>query len=169
MNLKIRKARPSESEIISSLALCSKAYWGYSAKFMDACREELTYSQEDIQNNYFFVAEIDKTNGDSHLDSLLIGFYALEVFSSTEIQLEALFIQPSYINQGYGKKLLEHAKVTASNLGSKVMKIQGDPNAKNFYLKVGGKLTGEIESTSIPDRYLPTFVIYLDEVDKLIL
>ncbi|VEP12806.1 conserved hypothetical protein [Hyella patelloides LEGE 07179] len=189
MNLKIRKAQPSESEILSSLALCSKAYWGYSSKFIDACREELTYSQEDIQNNYFFVAEIDGrkcqrsisrfhlsllsrpdgTNGDSHIDSLLIGFYALEVLSSTEIQLEALFIQPSYINQGYGRKLLEHAKVTASNLGSKVIKIQGDPNAKNFYLKVGGNLTGEIESTSIPGRYLPTFVIYLDEVDKLIL
>ena len=46
------------------------------------------------------------------------------------------------------------------------MIIQGDPNAKNFYLKVGGKLTGERESASIPDRYLPVFTIDLTENNR---
>ena len=51
-------------------------------------------------------------------------------------------------------------------LGSKVMIIQGDPNAQNFYLKVGGKLIGEKESASIPGRYLPVFIINLTKIDN---
>lgn len=155
--MKIRKAQPSESEILSNLALQSKAYWRYSQEFIAACKEELTYSPEDIKTNHFFVAEIDNS---------IIGFYALEVLSAKEMELEALFVEPSYINQGYGRKLIEHAKATAKNLGSKTIIIQGDPNAKNFYLKAGGKLTEKKESTSISSRYLPTFIICLDEFDN---
>ena len=157
LNFKIRKAQLSEAELLSNLALRSKAYWGYSAEFIDACRSELTYSQEELRNNHFFVAE---------MENLIIGFYALEVLSTTAIELLALFIDPAYINQGYGRKLIAHAKFIARKLDYKVIVIQGDPNAKNFYLKVGGKLTGERKSASIQERYLPTFVIELDEVDN---
>ena len=151
-NFKIRQARLSESELLSSLAWRSKAYWGYSAEFIRACRQELTYSPADIQNNYFFVAEIN---------NLVIGFFALEKLSANEIELEALFIDPAYINQGYGRKLIARAKLIAKELGYKTMIIQGDPNAKNFYLKVEAKLIGERESASIPGRYLPVFIINL--------
>ena len=152
MNFKIRPAQSSESELLSNLAIGSKAYWGYSPEFIDACRQELTYSAQDINNNLFFVAEVN---------NLIVGFFALEIVSTTEIELEALFIDPAYINRGYGRKLIAHAKIIARNLGSKVMIIQGDPNAQNFYLKAGGKLIGEKESTSIPGRYLPLFIIDL--------
>ena len=150
MNFKIRPAKLSEAELLSNLALRSKAYWGYSPEFIDACRQELTYSPQDIQKNHFFVAEID---------TLIIGFFALEIVSATEIELEALFVAPAYINRGYGRQLIDYAKLIARNLGSTVMIIQGDPNAKNFYLKVGGKLIGERESASIPGRDLPIFII----------
>lgn len=152
LNLKIRKAQVSESELLSNLASRSKAYWGYSQEFIFVCCQELTYSQQDIQNNHFYVAEINHK---------VIGFFALEILSDREIELVALFIDPPYINQGYGRKLIDKAKLVASELGSKVMVIQGDPNAKNFYLKVGGELIGEQESESLPSRYLPVFKIDL--------
>ena len=152
MSFLIREAQSSESELLSSLALRAKAYWNYSPKFILACRQELTYSQEDIQNNHFYVAEINNK---------IIGFFALKILSELEIELEALFIDPAYINQGYGRKLIDKAKLIARELGSKVMLIQGDPNAKNFYRKVGGKLVGEKESESIGGRYLPLFKIKL--------
>ena len=157
MNFKIRPAQSSESELLSNLAIGSKAYWGYSPEFIDACRQELTYSAQDINNNLFFVAEVD---------NLIVGFLALKIVSTTAIELEALFIDPAYINRGYGRKLIAHAKIIAHNLGSKAIIIQGDPNAKNFYLKVGGKLIGEKESTSIPGRYLPLFLIDLSQIDN---
>ncbi len=157
LNLTIRKAQLSESKLLSNLALSSKAYWGYSKEFIDACRQELTYSEKDLKNNHFFVAEID---------DFIVGFYGLEVLSASQIELLALFIAPCFINRGYGRKLIEHAKFTASKLGGKVIIIQGDPNAKNFYLKVGGKLIGKRESASISGRYLPVFIINLTEVNN---
>ena len=75
-----------ESEFLSNLALRSKAYWGYSQEFIDACRRELSYSEEDIQNNLFFVAEIDNS---------ILGFYGLRRIFGIEMELEALFIEPS--------------------------------------------------------------------------
>lgn len=122
---------------------------------MDACRQELTFSTQELQNHHFWVAEINK---------LIVGFYGLEVLSATKIELIALFIAPAYIHHGYGGKLIEHAKLIAGKLGAKAIIIQGDPHAKNFYLRVGGKLIGSRESASISGRYLPVFIINLPEV-----
>ncbi len=152
MDCKIRKARQYEAEILSNLALRSKAYWGYSEDFMEACVRELTYSPDRIQNNHFFVAETNDS---------IVGFYALDRLSSTEIELDALFVDPASIGKGYGRCLIEHAKITATNLGASILVIQADPNAKNFYIAAGGILTGVKESASILGRYLPTFIIHL--------
>lgn len=156
MNCSIRHVHPEEAASLSALALRSKAYWGYSAEFIAACRAELTYSADQIQgdNFRFFVAE----NGGS-----LIGFYALGQLSIDELELEALFVDPPYIGKGYGRALIEHAKRTAAELGAAFLIIQGDPNAERFYRAAGGKPTGCRESASIPGRYLPTFAISLAE------
>jgi hypothetical protein len=44
----IRPASPDEAALISSLAIRSKGHWGYSAEFLDACRDELTYTAAQI-------------------------------------------------------------------------------------------------------------------------
>ncbi|CAH8245865.1 hypothetical protein WJ0W_003100 [Paenibacillus melissococcoides] len=44
----IRKAKPDEAGYLSGLAFRSKAYWGYSHDFMEACRDSLTVSPERI-------------------------------------------------------------------------------------------------------------------------
>ncbi|GAB4533514.1 MAG: GNAT family N-acetyltransferase [Pleurocapsa sp.] len=155
--LKIRPVEEYESELISNLALRAKAYWGYSAEFINVCRRELTYSSDDIKQNYFFGAEINNS---------IVGFYGLQILSSTTIELEALFIEPDDIGQGYGRKLMEHAQVTASKLGCKLMLIQSDPHARDFYLKLGGKLIGRRESNSVRDHYLPVLIINLSAVSE---
>lgn len=154
MSLQIRSAKSSEAKLLSALALRSKACWGYQPEFIEACRQELTYSSQDIEKNHFFVGE---------LNGRIIGFVALEVISPTAVELEALFIDPPYINRGYGRELIDYAKSIAKKLGRKIAIIQGDPHAKNFYLKMGGKFIGELESTSISGRYLPLFVIDLTQ------
>lgn len=151
-SITIRRAQAPEARRLSEVAFHSKAYWGYSPEFMAACRRELTYTPADLRANPFFVAEVD---------GRIVGFYGLASLSPTEIELEALFIEPAYIGQGYGRALIDHAKVTAQNLGAAALIIQGDPNAAPFYRAAGGRLTGQRESASIPGRYLPTFVIPL--------
>ncbi len=130
----------------------SKAHWGYSVEFMQACRQELTYSADYIRDNPVFVAEAGAS---------VVGFYALERISVGEAELTAMFVEPEHIGRGFGRALIAHAKDTARRRGFEAIVIQGDPNAVAFYQAAGGVRCGERESGSIPGRALPLFRIRL--------
>ncbi|MGI9284548.1 MAG: GNAT family N-acetyltransferase [Pseudomonadales bacterium] len=150
----IRPAVSNEAELLSELALRSKAYWDYPDEFIEACREELSYSRDQIDSSTFSFVIAESPHG-------VTGFYALKRSSRSELELEALFVEPDWIGYGIGRALLEHAKCAAAELGAESLIIQGDPNAQAFYLAAGGVLTGEQESNGVPGRFLPTFVISL--------
>ena len=152
--INIRKAAFGDAATLSDLAIRSKAFWGYSPEFMEACVDELSVTHDDIDNSHFhyLVAE---------LGSELVGFYNLEEQDAGEIELGALFVDPAHIGMGIGKALIENAKKCALKLGAKNLFIQGDPNAEKFYRAAGGILTGSKESKSIAGRFLPTFRIPL--------
>jgi len=153
-NSTIRAAVHSEATAISSLAMRSKAHWGYSDEFMQACREELTYSKSEIESEHyeFFLCEAE---------CRIAGFYALKLTGSGDVELEALFVEPEMIGCGFGRRLIEHAKAKASNLGVRQIIVQGDPNAESFYEAAGGVRAGRRKSSSIPGRFLPIFRIDL--------
>jgi GNAT superfamily N-acetyltransferase len=148
----VRPARVDEAGLLSDLALRSKAYWGYSPEFIERCREELSYSEEQLlaEHMRFFVIESEQR---------VAGFYALKRLSTSEIELEAMFVEPAFIGQGFGRELIEHAKSVASAMGAKQVIVQSDPYAERFYVAAGGVITGTKESASIPGRYLPTLAI----------
>lgn len=148
----IRKAKSSESTLLSQLAFDSKAYWGYSQEFMNACKDELIITQEKLCTKAFSVMVYE-------LEGDFLGFYSLERLNATQLELEALFIQPQCIGKGIGKKLIKHAIDAAKREGVASIKIQGDPNAEKFYLASGAKKVGKLESLSIKGRYLPLFSI----------
>lgn len=148
----IRKAAPEEASLLSALAFRSKAYWGYDAAFMEACREDLTLSREKVLEHPTYFLEAD---GD------ILGFYNLEHISGEEVELGYLFVEPNAIRNGYGGKLVQHARKTAKRLGYKFITIQGDPNAGGFYENCGATLVGNRPSTSIAGRELPLFRIWL--------
>jgi len=154
----IRPAFPGEADLLSALALRSKAYWGYSPEFMDACREELSYSPGQIKNPEFAFMVAD-------LAGVLIGFYALKRLSAVDFELEALFVEPVYIGQGVGRALMDHAKWAAGDLGGKMLIIQSDPHAEKFYRAAGGRPAGQRESGSIPGRHVPLLTIRLRPLD----
>lgn len=54
----IRPASRAEASLLSQLAFESKAYWGYDADFMVACREELTVTEEELDREPSYVAEV---------------------------------------------------------------------------------------------------------------
>mgnify|MGYP001816872672 CR=1 FL=1 len=151
-SLRIRKAFPQEAGFLSRLALRSKAHWGYSKDFMDACRSELTVDASRIGSNDLqcFVA----VDGD-----LIIGFYTLERVSESSFELDALFVDPERIGSGVGRLLVQHAIQGLSERGVKRLVIQGDPNATAFYIAVGARQVGTRQSNSIPGRSLPLFEI----------
>jgi GNAT superfamily N-acetyltransferase len=148
----IRPAVAGEAACLGLLARRSKAHWSYSADFIEACREELTYDAEDVRGNTVFVAG---KGGE------IVGFYILERISDIEVELSALFVEPEYIGCRFGHALITHAKETARRQGATVILIQADPNAVAFYQSAGGVLCGERGSRSISGRVLPLFQTYL--------
>jgi len=151
----IRPAVADEAGYLSTLAMRSKADWGYSPDFMNACREELSYTAEQIESKLFCfgLAEIDNT---------VIGFHAIEQLGDGLFELDALFVEPDWIGHGIGRALIGDACKSALLLGGKTLQIQGDPNAEAFYRAAGGVLTGTRESGSISGRFLPIFEITLE-------
>ncbi|WP_170132137.1 GNAT family N-acetyltransferase [Arenicella xantha] len=130
----------------------SKAHWGYDEAFMQACRPELTVTDEDLANadSYYCIAQLYES-----LERKLIGFYKLQVQTQQRVELDALFVDPKYIGQGIGRVLFNHAEGFATALGASEMLVQSDPNAVEFYQTMGGVVFGETASGSISGRQLP--------------
>ncbi|NNE36522.1 MAG: GNAT family N-acetyltransferase [Rhodothermales bacterium] len=152
--IRIRPAYVSEADALTELAVRSKTHWGYSNDFIDACRDELTISEEQISadQSAFFVLEVHAT---------CVGYYGLFVQEAPSCELDSLFIDPRSIGNGYGRLLLNHAKLQALRCGATRLVVQSDPNAQSFYEKEGFILCGSRESSSIPGRSLPLLEVSL--------
>ena len=151
-SLKIRSAIPVEASFLSELALRSKAHWGYSDDFLEACRAELTVAPDRL-------ADGDYPCCVAVLGNDIAGVYSLGALSEGIYELEALFVDPPHIGTGVGGALLWHALNWLSSQSAKRLVIQSDPQAGDFYLAAGARKTGEEESGSIPGRFLPIFEI----------
>lgn len=153
--MQIRPARPEEAGALSNLAMRSKAHWGYSSEFMEACRDELTYTPEQIIAGGVWVLEDEGE---------VRGFYALTNISPNAIELEAMFVAPERIGSGYGRALMDHALAESRAAGHiERLVIQADPNASGFYESAGARRIGDRDSDSIAGRALPLYEIVTAE------
>lgn len=134
---------------MEQIAFASKAHWGYSHAFLEACREELAAASVVSGSDRYGVVAV--------VDSEPVGFYVWERISADEFELEALFVEPKWIGRGLGRRLMEDAKRSAREAGALRLIVQGDPHAEAFYLAAGGVRVGERPSASIPGRMLPDF------------
>ena len=165
-SITLRAAKPEEASLLSHLTMRSKAHWGYSAEFMQACQEELSATPEEIRNQVFtyVVAEtIEAESAGTEHSQQLIGFYALERLASSQFELDAMFVDPLYMGQGVGRALIGHAKHQVTAQGGNTLLIQSDPYAKGFYETAGAEFLEWRESASIPGRFLPVLQINLSE------
>ncbi|WP_392676242.1 GNAT family N-acetyltransferase [Streptomyces sp. LN785] len=145
----IRLARVTEAEILSDLALRSKAHWGYDAEFIEACRDELTVDASEVARRRATVAD---------RDGHILGFTTLEGEPPTGV-LGMMFVAPQAIGQGIGRLLFEHTVATARALGFTQLTIDADPNAEPFYRAMGAVGSGSVASGSIVGRVLPQLVV----------
>jgi GNAT superfamily N-acetyltransferase len=143
--LALRPARPEEGPALTELCLRSKAVWGYDDAFMAACRKELTLTSASILASRVQVAE---------LDGRLAGMAELRSAGDTA-QLEKLFVEPDMLRTGTGRKLFDWAKATARATGATALLIEADPDAAEFYRRMGAVDDGLVPSGSIPGRLIP--------------
>ncbi|UWE04087.1 GNAT family N-acetyltransferase [Laceyella sacchari] len=143
----IRRARAHEAASITELALRSKAHWGYDEAFMRQVADELTVTPEMVHGCEVVVAE---------RAGRLLGFYILQ---GRPPVVKALFVEPVAMGRQVGRMLLEHAKNVARAHGFTSLKVDSDPHAEGFYLKMGAVKIGKVPSGSIPGRFLPMLKI----------
>ena len=154
----MRNGNEKDAPLLTALAIRSKAHWGYDSAFMAKCRDELSHLPADFidKNSIYGVYECGNTIG---------GFYKLVVVNPEELELEALFVEPSLIGKGIGKILFLNALSKANAFGALALITQSDTNAEGFYLNMGGAHIGYCGSGSIDGRQLP--VIRFD-VERLV-
>ncbi|QYJ04110.1 GNAT family N-acetyltransferase [Nocardioides panacisoli] len=143
--VRLRHARAVEAAELSRLALRSKAHWGYDEDFLEACRDELTYTADQCTSGGLVVAE---TNG------RVRGFRLVEGDPPVG-ELVALFVSPDAIGQGLGGVLLRDALTDARRRGHRSLLLDADPDAEPFYRHLGAERIGTSPSGSIPGRVLP--------------
>jgi len=149
----IVRATLEDAEVLTEIAVKSKAYLGYENDQVESWREDLTVTPKmfDESNIYKYI-----------VDNQIGGFYILERANIRTSFLNFLFVSPDYIKQGIGHQLLEHAISYCKDGGSAILNVLSDPNAASFYAKYGFEVIAQRES-SIPGRFLPEMELEFPE------
>lgn len=146
----VRAPRPEEATALTALAHRSKAHWGYSQELLDLWSHELTVSEDDCETGNILVAA----------NEALLGFCALRVEGTLAI-LTDLWIDPPHIGKGVGSTLFRAVIAEAKARGCVELETEADPNAQQFYERMGMKVVGSRPSTPV-GRMLPLLSINIE-------
>lgn len=146
-------AKPSDANVLTEIALESKAYWGYTAEELENWREDLTILPETFES---------WRGSKFMIDEEVAGFYLLNRVNARTCYIEFLFVRPKFIGKSIGKQLIEHAIISARTNNCEVLNVLSDPNAENFYKKHGFR-TLYLTESSIPGRFLPEMELEFPE------
>ncbi len=142
---RLRRAKLSESEALTNLAMVSKQSWGYSDEFMHRVLPDMIVTQHDIASSHCIVAEIDGE----------LAAYLLVRMNGEEAYVRDLFVHPQYFGRGLGRMLFEEALRYARGNGAVRMTLTSDPNAQAFYEHLGFECIGSEPSIAGNGRVLP--------------
>jgi GNAT superfamily N-acetyltransferase len=145
----IRRARAGEADTLGALALRSKAHWGYDPAFLEKAAADMAITSALLEGAAAFVAE---------RGGVAVGFYILCVEDGAAC-LRDLWVEPSAIGTGLGKLLWDHMVEEARRLGYRAVRIESDPNAEGFYVRMGARRVGQVPSPVQAGRWLPLLQI----------
>ena len=130
----IVRATPAMSARLTEIALAAKAHWGYPAHWLDAWRDDLTFTPEVIERLAVFALVEAGTPA---------GLYALAPTDAPSVlSLEHLWVHPEAMGRGYGRRLVAHARAEAARRGAAWLDIISDPQAEGFYRRLGAVPAG---------------------------
>jgi GNAT superfamily N-acetyltransferase len=130
--IQIRRARPEEAELLTRIARAAKGYWSYPDRWMVLWQGILTITPEFISINQVYSATM---NGS------IVGFYGM-IVSGSEAILDHLWVNPDQIGTGIGRELFSHAVNLARSMDAATIEIESDPNAEEFYKRMGATRIG---------------------------
>ena len=151
--MQIVRARPEDADGLTQIASAAKRHWGYPERWIESWRDILTMRPEFIAANIAYAAI---ENGHP------VGFYLLTT-EPDGIRLDHLWILPHAMGRGIGRTLFEHAAQQAKASGFRAIKIEADPNAEEFYQRLGARRAGLIVSEVEGEpRELPLLIYELE-------
>lgn len=133
MLITIRAAHPDEAERLTEIASRAKAHWGYSGEQMARWRTAFLTVTADYIRAHSPVVAVDSECGP-------VAFAALER-GTPGAALEHLRVLPEFMGRGIGSRLFRHIAMLASEFT-----FTSDPQADGFYLKLGARIIGEVNS-----------------------
>lgn len=144
----ISPAKPEEAAVLTDIAFAAKRHWGYPESWIQRWADELTLTPTMIRQHPVNCAR---------LDTGICGFYSLELGDSGA-ELNDLWVLPSAMGQGIGRRLYVHAKNTARDHGASRMFWGSDPHAAGFYERMGATCHGKEDATmDDTQRFLPQY------------
>lgn len=152
--IRVRLARPDEAEELTAIAHAAKRHWGYPETWINLWRKDLTVLPAYIQENTVYVAKAGASKG---------GFVGIEE-EAGEAQMGHLWVHPSQMGQQIGKLLVECALSYCKASGITSLVAASDPNAADFYRRLGATDCGTVDSVPAP-RKLPLFRFEVNDID----
>jgi ribosomal protein S18 acetylase RimI-like enzyme len=149
--MNIQKAKIEDHIRLTEITKKSKAYWGYSDEQMEKWSNNLTITIDYIETNSVFNL-VDENQ--------IIGYYSYLRLENNQVKLDNLFILPECIGKGFGSFLMNDFLERMRNEKHQKIILDSEPNAKQFYQKIGFKKIGELE-TSIKNRFMPIMEMIL--------
>lgn len=128
-----RLATPADAPALDALMHASN---GYDAPDMRAMIESV---------------RVDLTPRDGYVGYLIEdaqgigGFYTLMRLSAETWELDLMFAANDRQGLGYGRELFAHAAAEARARGASILAITSNPQAAQFYLRMGARLVGTAE------------------------
>ena len=153
MAIEIRAAEAGDLPVLNGIARAAKGHWGYPEEWMEAWRDSLTLTADNLARWGVRVA-VDAAGE-------VLGFCAISPARPRWI-VEHMWVRPGEIGRGVGRALVRDALERAREGGAVGMEIESDPYAEGFYLRLGAKTVGAVPAPmpGAPDRTLP--LLHLD-------
>lgn len=137
MELTIRRAKPSDALFLTSISFGAKRYWNYSEEHLETWHDELTITEEYIEENVVFVAQKkDTIIGYCSVTEVEEAYWKGENFIKAGYWLDHIYIRPAYIRSGIGSKLIEELICYCRENDIEDLNILSDPNANGFFDKI---------------------------------
>lgn len=147
MDHSLRRASTDDAQVLTDLAMASKASWGYDDDFMQACRAELTITPNVIETAEVWVTESAET---------VNGMIIFRPDPATGVaELDDFFVSPACQGRGLGSSLMAKLHEVCGEIGIQKIRVDADPFAEAIYERFGFKTVGRSPSGSIPNRTLP--------------
>lgn len=162
MMLTFTKAQTADHVQLTDISIRSKRYWNYPERYYVQWKEELTITEEYIHSHLVYTA---RTAG------MIVGYYSIvqveeegwlgKMFMHRGYWLDHICIRPEFIGQGYGTKLMDHAKTICRMRGIEKLYMYSDPHCQGFYEKQGAVFLCKADS-SIRGRQVPLYELPID-------